>query len=133
MKCYTHKDTDAVAVCVHCGRAMCSSCATPSGSGRFVCSPACAAASRQFEHFVASNWRRTAHSYRILSYGLYLIAVVFAVSGILFATQTHDWRELLYLEACAVVFAVGGFFIRRLTKHYSEQPNTALEPTPTAP
>jgi uncharacterized membrane protein len=75
------------------------------------------------EHFLASNWRRTAQGYRILAYGSYLIALVFAVSGILFFVQNRDWQELAYLEACAVIFAVGGYFVQKLTSRYKEQPN----------
>lgn len=41
MKCSNHNQTDAVATCVFCGRALCPSCVTQSATGRIVCSPAC--------------------------------------------------------------------------------------------
>jgi len=41
MKCSNHNQIDAIATCVFCGRALCSSCITQSASGRAVCSPAC--------------------------------------------------------------------------------------------
>ena len=41
MKCAAH-NTEATAVCVWCGRAMCTDCAKPTPSGRMVCSVECA-------------------------------------------------------------------------------------------
>src|SRR5438128_1469778 len=41
MKCSHHTETDAVAVCVQCGRGLCQGCTRVSSSGRTSCSPAC--------------------------------------------------------------------------------------------
>lgn len=41
MKCFSHPQTDAVAACVRCGKAMCKACASQSDDGRLVCSRAC--------------------------------------------------------------------------------------------
>jgi hypothetical protein len=43
MKCATHQ-TEAVAVCARCGRALCADCGKPSATQRMVCSDNCAAA-----------------------------------------------------------------------------------------
>jgi hypothetical protein len=32
MRCYTHSDTDAVAICQHCGKALCRTCTTAVGT-----------------------------------------------------------------------------------------------------
>jgi hypothetical protein len=42
MKCAAHQ-TEAVAVCAYCGRALCPDCAKPSATQRLVCSENCAA------------------------------------------------------------------------------------------
>ena len=43
MKCLVHH-SEAVAVCAHCGRALCADCAKPSATNRMTCSDTCAAA-----------------------------------------------------------------------------------------
>jgi hypothetical protein len=46
MKCFIHETADAVALCKHCGKALCADCAQTSQAGTQVCSSQCAA-SRQ--------------------------------------------------------------------------------------
>src|ERR1035441_5090772 len=76
MKCYTHKDTEAVAVCVHCGMALCSTCATRSQSGRLVCSQTCAAASKQLEDFIASTRHKATRGARVNAYFCFGLGVI---------------------------------------------------------
>ena len=42
VKCYSHRESDAVGVCRHCARGLCGACARDYGEG-LVCSEACAA------------------------------------------------------------------------------------------
>src|SRR4051794_7519841 len=44
MKCFSHQSSDAIAICSHCGRGVCSGCIQPSTAARVVCSTDCAAA-----------------------------------------------------------------------------------------
>jgi len=44
MKCFNHNSTDAVAVCAHCGRALCPGCIPSPPPSRLVCSGECATA-----------------------------------------------------------------------------------------
>jgi len=41
MKCFQHRDVDAVAVCKHCAKALCAECAAE-GKGGISCGGACA-------------------------------------------------------------------------------------------
>ncbi len=41
MKCFQHRDLDAVAVCKHCAKGLCSACAAE-GQGGISCGGACA-------------------------------------------------------------------------------------------
>lgn len=43
MKCFNHRELDAIAVCKHCGKALCSGCMTES-SGMSACKGRCEAA-----------------------------------------------------------------------------------------
>lgn len=40
MKCFNHRDADAIAICRFCGKAVCATCCTDTGQG-IVCSAAC--------------------------------------------------------------------------------------------
>lgn len=40
MRCYRHEEREAIAICAHCGKATCRSCAEDTGQG-VACSEAC--------------------------------------------------------------------------------------------
>src|SRR5690349_6502361 len=42
MKCFNHSETDGVATCNYCGRALCSTCIQTPTAARLVCSTKCA-------------------------------------------------------------------------------------------
>ena len=119
MKCLTHKEADAVAVCVHCGRALCDSCTTRSDSGRLVCSPGWAAASKQLEDFIASTRHKSVRGARVTGYFLYGIAAVFGVSAVFFY---FDGVPVLtgFVGVCAIAFAITGFGYMRVAKRNTE-------------
>lgn len=116
MKCYTHKDAEAVAVCVHCGRALCATCATPSQSGRLVCSPACAAASKQIEEFIASTRHKAVRGARVASYFCFIVAAIFFVSAIAFYFDLHKWPLTIFVGASGVGFMIAGVGYMRVSK-----------------
>ena len=106
MKCYTHKDADAVAVCVHCGKALCSGCAAPSPSGRLVCSPACATASKQLEEFVASTRNKVTRGARTASYFCFGLGLVFVSFAVVSYSELHKWGLTGFLGAAGIVSIV---------------------------
>ena len=57
MHCYRHQDRDAIAVCVHCGKATCGDCAEDTGQG-IACSEACTL-ERQATYQLLTALRRT--------------------------------------------------------------------------
>src|SRR5271166_4379561 len=81
MKCSTHLNADATAVCIHCGRALCPSCATKSESGRVVCSTTCSAALLRTEQALDSLRARSVSSLRSAGYMMLATAVVFVGFG----------------------------------------------------
>ena len=120
MKCYTHKETEAVVVCVHCGMALCSTCATRSQSGRFVCSPTCATASKQIEEFIASTRHKATRSARISSYFSFGIGAVFAVFAIASYFDIHSWPLSLFVGAAGIGFFLAGIGYNRVAKRNTE-------------
>ena len=82
MKCFNHRELDAIAVCKHCGRAICSGCVVES-SGMSACKGRCEAAV-EAGHIETQSRRHSlaaqAPMYRILAYFCY--AVGFAGAGV---------------------------------------------------
>ena len=114
MKCSTHPDSEATAVCIHCGRALCSACITKSKSNRIVCSTTCASALLSAEQAIDSLRTKSASSYRSNGYFMIAIAVVFVV----FTMLAYRQYPILgpFVLPCAGVFAVTGVVFIRLAK-----------------
>ena len=121
MKCYTHNQDDAVAVCVHCGRAVCKTCATPSPSGRLVCSPVCASASRQTEEFVAGTRNKSVRSARTSAYFCYGIGILFVIGAVAFHLDIHAWPLTLFVSTAGIGFIITGASYMRVAKRNTEQ------------
>ena len=120
MKCYNHKDTEAVAVCVHCGMALCSTCATRSQSGRLVCSPACSAASKQLEDFIASTRNKTTRGARVSSYFCFGLGAVLAFTAVASYFDIHSWPLTIYMGASGIGFILGGVGFNRVANRNTE-------------
>ncbi|HUT93085.1 MAG TPA: hypothetical protein VMY37_26710 [Thermoguttaceae bacterium] len=85
MKCYHHRETEAVAVCTYCGKAVCSECENESDSHRITCCAPCAEAGKRddvFRNAVREHFAATGRSYRVLSIVLSLVGALIAVGGI---------------------------------------------------
>jgi len=116
MKCYIHKETEAVAVCVHCGRAVCTACATPSQSGRLVCSPPCATAIKQMEDFIGSTRHKTTRSARFNMYFCIGLGVVFLVFAIASYFDIHSWPLTGFVGAAGIGFILRGAGYSRVVR-----------------
>lgn len=120
MKCLTHKDTEAIAICIHCGRALCESCATRWETGRFVCSPACGTASKQMEDFIAGTRHKAVRGARVTAHFLYGTAAVFGASAVFFYFD-GVWQLTAFLGACSVGSALSGLSYIRVAKRNTER------------
>jgi hypothetical protein len=119
MKCLTHPESESSAICIHCGRALCSVCITKSQSQRVVCSPQCAAALLKTEQSLESVRKKSVSSLRSTGWFLIAVSVVFLV----FAALVHRELPLLgpFLFPCGVVFVVTGFVFIRLARRKEQQ------------
>ncbi len=101
MKCLTHKNVEAIAVCVHCGRALCDGCITRSASGRIVCSKECAAGSQEMEDSIAGTRYQSVRGARIVGYFAMGIGIVFCITAAVFYFEGM-W-PLATFVACFVI------------------------------
>lgn len=77
MKCFNHRELDAIAVCKHCGRALCSGCVAES-SGMSACKGRCEAG-------VAASHSETQlnlHSFVSLTTMLRIVALLGYTAGL---------------------------------------------------
>ena len=77
MKCFNHRELDAIAVCMRCGRALCSECIGDVG-GMVACLGRCEpgiAATLQLLQSSRQRIELQAPVYRWLAYFLYVIGV----------------------------------------------------------
>ena len=108
MKCYNHKDSEAVAVCVHCGRAICLSCAKTSASERFICSSVCAAASEQMENFILVTRNKSVRgSYMTACFALGM-GLVFAASAIFLYQELRSFPLTVFVGGSSMALVIGG-------------------------
>jgi predicted nucleic acid-binding Zn ribbon protein len=115
MKCANHH-TDAIAVCTHCGRAVCAECAKTSPSKRTVCSDACAAALTQGEAALQTLLQKNRQTARINAF-FYLLCGVLSGAGAIAANRYLPSPFLIWFCAgCSAVFIVAGAWFLSATK-----------------
>jgi hypothetical protein len=115
MRCSTHVDLEATAICIHCGKALCSSCATKSASGRTVCSPACAGALFTTEQAINSIQQKAISSGRTAGYLLLVCGLVFGVYSVIPLFDGH-WQIAVLCLPMALIFVIIGFSRLRSSK-----------------
>ena len=73
MKCFNHRELDAIAVCKHCGKAVCSQCLADTGEG-VACRGLC-------ENKVCKNLDQQNELFRSTKVPYYALAVFLALGG----------------------------------------------------
>jgi hypothetical protein len=110
MRCFYHRDLDAVATCKNCGRGLCDVCGVDVGNG-LACRERCEAEVRSLNRIVERNktaYEKTSAAYlkiAIFYLGLFAVCLLGAIL---------DWRGFGWvLYPAAVVFLVSAYV------HYS--------------
>jgi Flp pilus assembly protein TadB len=102
MRCFYHRDVDAVATCKSCGRGLCPDCANDVGNG-LACRDRCEAEVRSLNRVIERN--KTAYE---KTSGAYVrTAAFYGVVGLVFLTgAVVDWRGFAYVlyPASAIFF-----------------------------
>jgi hypothetical protein len=115
VKCLPHTG-EAVAVCVHCGRALCADCARFSTTRRMVCSAECEAALARNERQMQMILRKSFESARASSLYSYLCGGLSGAG----AVGAHYYLPVPFLvwftTGCSVVFIASGIWYGRIAR-----------------
>jgi hypothetical protein len=115
MKCAAH-NSDAVAVCAWCGRALCTVCAKPSASQRLVCSDQCGGAVARQEQAMEMVLQKSLQSARASAFYCYLCG------GLSLAAALGAWFYMpvpfliAFTGGCGVVFIASGWWYGRIAR-----------------
>jgi hypothetical protein len=125
MKCSSHPDSEATAICIHCGRGICTSYQTKSSSGRIVCSTTCLSALRLTEQAIDSLRTKTISGASFSGYSL--LAAGLAMAGFAFVPiRGHIvWHITSLLLVFALVFIGAGVGFIRIAKRKESDANDA--------
>ena len=115
MKCATHH-SEAVAVCVFCGRALCADGAKPSATQRIVCSDHCAAAFTRADRAMELILQKSLQSARASAFYSYLCGGL-SLAAAVGANFYRPSPFLIYFTAgCGIVFIATGIWYGRIAR-----------------
>jgi hypothetical protein len=118
MKCFKH-DTEAVAICPNCGRALCKTCATASpatAAPRLACSEECAAAMSRAERSLEILLQKSRQSARANSVYCYLCGGLSAGATVAAWFWLRVPLVMWLTGGSAVVLFISGFWFGRGAK-----------------
>jgi hypothetical protein len=118
MKCTKHS-AEAVAVCAHCGRALCSDCIQSPTAPRMVCSSDCATALRRADQALQMILLRSAQSARASAFYCYVSGGLSAAAAVVAWFMLPSPFLILFTAACAVVLIASGIWYGRGAKRQS--------------
>ena len=108
MKCYNHEDREAVAICAHCGKALCRECVTTAMESRLVCSEYCAGRVAADLEIIAAGRNKNLRQSKAGAYFFFVVGCVFAIAGV-YNFLLPQLRNLgIFLLAATGVFFLGG-------------------------
>jgi len=116
MKCFTHNQADAVAVCTCCGRAMCIDCVACPTAPRIVCSEECDSALKSETLGIRLLLARSTQSARASAFYCYLTGGLSAVAAVAARFMLPSPFLIYFTGACALVLFAAGFWHGRVAK-----------------
>jgi len=118
MKCYRHRDVDAIAICGHCTKGLCGECVVDAEGGT-ACGEGCAR-EVTLAHTVLRrsnpNIGLQREAPRFLAVFLFVLGVGFVVWG----TQLENAGLRVFVLGVGSVFFLGGVGAYRLWKRYPD-------------
>ncbi|HWD93139.1 MAG TPA: hypothetical protein VG938_12410 [Verrucomicrobiae bacterium] len=109
MKCFKHQ-TEAIAICCYCGRAMCGECVTARDAARMVCSADCAAALARDERAMQSILQKSVQSLKASAFYCYLCGGLSGGAAIVAWFMLPSPFLILFTGSCAVVLIAAGIW-----------------------
>src|ERR1700709_743223 len=115
MKCLPHQ-TEAIAICAYCGRALCADCAKSSTTQRFVCSDNCTDALVRNDKALQLILQKSLQSARASAFYSYLCGGLSAAG----AAGAHFYLPVPFLiwftAGCSLVFIASGIWYGRIAR-----------------
>jgi hypothetical protein len=115
VKCAGH-DSEAVAICAYCGRALCTDCAKPGATKRMVCSTACDAALTKNDKAMQMILLKSFQSARASAFYSFLCGGLSAAG----AVGAYFYLPVPFLvwftAGCSVVFIASGIWYGRMAR-----------------
>lgn len=111
MKCFNHPETDGVAVCKSCGRAICHDCCAEVGTG-IACKSRCEADVEDLNTIIKrgkSAYQKTGGAYRRNGIAMLILGIVFFAIGI-FPILTGQGYGTLLLAVMGLLFVIWSYF-----------------------
>ena len=113
MKCAKH-NSEAIGVCIYCGRALCAECAQSPASTRMVCSDNCAAALIRNDEAMQIILQKSLQNARASAFYCYLCAALSAGGAISASHFLPSPFLIWFCAGCSVVFAASGIWYGRI-------------------
>ena len=115
MKCMSH-NSEAVAVCAYCGRALCPDCVRSPEAARIVCSDRCADALAQGEKAMQIMLQQGRQNAKASAFYCYLCAGLSAVAAIAAWFMLPSPFLILFTGGCALVLTASGVWYSRIAR-----------------
>lgn len=113
MKCLNHSE-DAVAVCVHCGRAVCPECLREAPTTtRTTCTAACADAARREEIITELLYSKTVAGYKVVGTLCVAGGLIFGALGV-YGQVMRPTTIDFFAIGMAITLLVGGAAVAAL-------------------
>ena len=125
MKCSCHPNSEAIAICIHCGRGVCQSCQTKSPTGRTVCSDTCLSALRLTEQAIESLRTKAISGARFTGYFCLAAGLVMAAFAFVPIRGHIVWHIASLCLGFAIVFIGAGVGYIRIAKRKESNANDA--------
>jgi len=109
MKCFKH-NTEAIAVCCYCGRAVCADCISSPTAPRIVCSAECAAGLAQNEQALQTLLQKSVQSLKASAFYCYLCGGLSAAAAVVAWFMLPSSFLILFTGACAIVLFASGIW-----------------------
>jgi hypothetical protein len=114
MRCATHPESEAFAICRGCFKGVCPTCAVPAGRS-VACSTECAAEAARLLRMVAMSGRNASAVHRTQAAVFFVIALMTGIGAII-ATDIGRW----VLGIVTALMLLGAFRFLRLAAHWRE-------------
>lgn len=117
MKCAVH-NTEATAICIYCGRAICPECTKVSASRRFVCSEECAGALSRTERSAQLILQKSLQNAGASALYLFLCGGLSAAAAAGARFYLASPFLIWFCGGCSVVFVASGIWYLKIARRH---------------